>query len=107
MNLNEAMIGEISSLFAALGDASRLRILRILLEAGKPLAQGVVAEGAGLSQANASKHLIYLCRVGLVTRERQGNLALFSPVSPLVTEVCDLVCTHVMDRIQSAYKSVI
>ena len=105
MNLNETMINEISQIFGALGDASRLRILRVLLAAGAPLPQGEVAETAGLSQANASKHLLHLARAGLVRRERHGNQMLFSLVTPLVTEVCDLVCDHVTQRIRSAYAS--
>lgn len=105
MNLNEPMISEISQIFGALGDESRLRILRTLLAAGAPLPQGALAEAAGLSQPNASKHLIYLARVGLVARERQGNLMLFSLATPMVTEVCDLVCEHVKKRIQHAYSS--
>jgi ArsR family transcriptional regulator len=105
MNLSEAMITEISQIFGSLGDESRLRILQVLLAAGVPLPQGQVAEAAGLSQPNASKHLVHLARVGLVTRERHGNLMLFTLSSPLVAEVCDLVCEHVKKRIQHAYTS--
>lgn len=105
MNLNETMVREVSQIFGALGDPSRLRMLQVLLTAGAPLAQGEVAEAAGLSQPNASKHLIYLVRAGLVHRERQGNLMRFSLATPLVTEVCDLVCNHVKKRIQDAYSS--
>jgi ArsR family transcriptional regulator len=105
MPLNPALITDVSKLFAALGDPSRLRILRVLVDAGKPMPQGAVAEAAGLSQANASKHLIHLAQVGLVNREPQGNLVLFSPVDPLVTNVCDLMCAHVTGRIKAAYSS--
>ena len=52
--LSNPMIEEVSGLFSALGDASRLKILRSLLESKEPLSQGAVAEAAGLSQANAS-----------------------------------------------------
>lgn len=105
MQLNEAMITEISQIFGSLGDESRLRILQVLLTAGAALPQGQVAEAAGLSQPNASKHLVHLVRVGLVCRERQGNLMLFRLSSPLVSEVCDLVCEHVRRRIEHAYTS--
>jgi DNA-binding transcriptional ArsR family regulator len=103
MDLNETMIMEISQIFGALGDASRLRILRVLMAAGTPLPQFEIAEATGLSQANASKHLIHLVRVGLLAREKQGNLVLFSLATPLVAEVCDLVCAQVKQRIHSAY----
>ena len=101
--LNDAMIEEVSGLFAALGDGSRLKILRALQNAKGPLSQGAVSEAAGLSQANASKHLALLVQVGLVLREQQGNLVFFKPVEPIVEELCDLVCGHVKARIENAY----
>lgn len=102
----DAMIDEVSGLFAALGDASRLKILRCLLESDKPLSQGGVAEASGLSQANASKHLGCLVRAGLVMRMPEGNTVFFSPVTPLVGELCGLVCGHVSERIRATYQAV-
>lgn len=107
MLLNEPMITEVSRLFRALGDGPRLRLLGILLEASHPLSQKALAEAAGMSQANASKHLIILASTGLVTREPHGNQVLFSPLSPLVTEVCQKVCDHVTQRIKTNYESLI
>ncbi len=103
--LREPMLDEVSRLFRALGDPSRLRILRVLLEAGQPLTQKALAEAAGLTQANASKHLIQLGQAGLVTRAAQGNQVLFAPVSPLVDQLCAMVCTQVADRIKGLYES--
>jgi len=103
--LSNPMIDEVSELFAALGDASRLRILRSLLEAGSPLSQGALAEAAGLSQANASKHLACLVRVGLVEREPQGNSVFFKAVLPLVEDICGIVCGHVSERARSTFKA--
>lgn len=104
-HLTNPMIEEVSELFAALGDSSRLRILRSLLDAGAPLSQGALAEAAGLSQANASKHLACLVRVGLVLREPQGNSVYFRPMLPLVEDICGIVCGHVSDRVRSSYKA--
>lgn len=103
--LSNPMIEEVSGLFSALGDASRLKILRSLLDSKGPLSQGAVAEAAGLSQANASKHLACLVRVGLVNREPEGNAVYFTPVMPLVSDLCDLVCDHVSDRAKMTYKA--
>ena len=104
--LSDPMIEEVARLFLALGDPSRLRILRSLLAAGEPMSQGAVAEETALSQANASKHLALLVRVGLVNRDPQGNTVYFSPVRPLVSEVCDLVCGHVTERVKAAYQAI-
>ena len=104
--LSDPMIEEVSRLFLALGDPSRLRILRCLLAAEGPMSQGNIAEATQLSQANASKHLGFLVRVGLAVREPQGNTVYFSPMRPLVEEVCDLVCGHVAERVKAAYRAI-
>ena len=106
VTLSDPMIEEVARLFLALGDPSRLRILRCLLTAGEALSQGSIAEATSLSQANASKHLAFLVRVGLVNREPQGNTVFFTPVLPLVDEVCDLVCGHVAERVKAAYHAI-
>jgi len=103
--MSDPMIEEVSRFFLALGDPSRLRILRSLLKAPAPLSQGALAELAGLSQVNASKHLAQLVRVGLVTREAEGTAVYYRPVLPLVEEVCALVCGHVTDRAKAAYQA--
>ena len=103
--LSNPMIEEVSCLFSALGDVSRLKILRTLLDSKSPLSQGAVAEASGLSQANASKHLACLVRVGLVNREPEGNAVFFTPIMPLVGELCELVCGHVSDRARVTYKA--
>jgi DNA-binding transcriptional ArsR family regulator len=106
MPLSDPMIEDVSKLFLALGDPSRLKILRSLLMAPEPQSQMAVADKTDLSQANTSKHLAFLVRVGLVTREPQGNSVFFSPVLPLVQEVCDLVCNHVAERVKCAYRAI-
>ncbi len=103
--LTAPMIDEVSALFSALGDVSRLKVLRALLDAREPLSQGAVAKKAGLNQANASKHLSCLVRSGLVRRDPEGNIAYFSLVQPLVSRLCDLVCGHVSARAKSSYQA--
>ncbi len=53
-------------LFRALGEASRLRILELLLDAGE-LHQAEIVRTLGLSQARASEHLSCLVWCGFVT----------------------------------------
>lgn len=104
-NLNDQILSDVGRIFSSLGDPSRLKILRALLEAERPLSQGAVIEATGLTQANASKHLSHLVQAGLVLREPAGSMAFFRPVKPIVPEVCALVCQHAKDRIQTAYAS--
>ena len=107
MLLSEPMINEVSRIFRALGDEPRLRLLRILLEADHPLSQKTLAEAAGLSKANTSKHLVHLTNCGLVTRVPQGKLVLFSPVHSLVAGVSQIVCAHVAQRIRTSFESIV
>ncbi len=104
--LSDPMIEQVSQLFLTLGDASRLKLLRTLQESKGAMSQGALAQAAGLSQANASKHLSQLVRVGLVTREAEGNTVFYQPVMPLVENLCEMVCGHVTERIKSAYKAI-
>jgi len=104
--LSDPMIEQVGQLFLALGDPSRLKILRTLQEAKTAMSQGALAQAAGLSQANASKHLSQLVRVGLVTREAEGNTVFYQAVMPLVEQLCEMVCGHVTERIKNAYKAI-
>jgi DNA-binding transcriptional ArsR family regulator len=104
-SLTSPMIDEVSSLFDTLGDTSRLKVLRALLDSRSPLSQGAVAKASGLTQANASKHLARLVRVGLASRVQAGNSVYFSLVMPLVGDLCDLVCGHVSRRARTSYQA--
>ena len=46
--LSDTMIDQVSQLFLALGDASRLKILRTLQEAKTAMSQGALAQATGL-----------------------------------------------------------
>jgi len=79
----------IAGLLRAMGDPSRLRLLQALNEGDACV--GELAKSAGLSNANASKHLSILRQVGLVEYTRQGNSKCFALTSSVVTEVCTTV----------------
>jgi DNA-binding transcriptional ArsR family regulator len=102
---SDTMIEEVGGIFAALGDHSRLKILQVLLEAQGRLNQTQIVERAGLTQANASKHLSCLVRVGLLTRIQEGNAVFYEPVLPLVGSLCQLVGNHVIHRAQTNFRA--
>ncbi|OSP56858.1 helix-turn-helix transcriptional regulator [Pseudoruegeria sp. SK021] len=58
--------------FAALSDATRRRILTMLLE--DDMAVTDVAEPFEMSLAAISKHLIVLTRAGLITQDKRGRV---------------------------------
>ena len=59
-------------LFAALGDATRLRLLG-RLSAGGPLSITRLSEGTGVTRQAVTRHLQALGRVGLVRHARRGR----------------------------------
>ncbi len=66
------MSDRLDTLFAALSDPTRRRILMLLLE--DDMAVTDVAEPFGMSLAGISKHLTVLDRAGLICRERRGRV---------------------------------
>src|SRR5439155_1413054 len=64
--------GSAAPLFAALGDATRLRLLG-RLSAGGPLSITRLSEGTGVTRQAITRHLHALGRVGLVRHARRGR----------------------------------
>src|SRR5438067_10951431 len=69
--------GSAAPLFAALGDATRLRLLG-RLSAGGPLSIRRLSEGTGVTRQAITRHLEALGRVGLVRDARRGRERVFS-----------------------------
>ncbi len=89
-HLNQQALGHVAEYFRALGDPMRLRILNSLREGERK-----VGELTGLldcSQANVSKHLSTLSRMGLVRRDARGTSVYYGIADPSVYALCDLVC---------------
>jgi ArsR family transcriptional regulator len=63
-------LAPLETLFKALADQTRLRILGLLL--GGEVCVCDIHETLGIPQAKASRHLAYLRRSGLVTARREG-----------------------------------
>ncbi|HEY2152146.1 MAG TPA: metalloregulator ArsR/SmtB family transcription factor [Vicinamibacterales bacterium] len=63
-------IQSMERLFKALGDATRLRILGLLLTGEVCVCH--IHESLNISQPKASRHLAYLRRAGLVAARREG-----------------------------------
>ncbi|EYD73838.1 Transcriptional regulator, ArsR family [Rubellimicrobium mesophilum DSM 19309] len=67
------------SVFAALSQETRLRILRMLVIAGRGgLAAGAIAERAEVSPSNVSFHLKELEQAGLVRSRRESRSVIYS-----------------------------
>jgi DNA-binding transcriptional ArsR family regulator len=73
-----------------LGDATRIRMLQLLME-GRALTAKELAYGARVEPATATQHLRRLQEGGLVSVRVQGRHKYFKPASPLVAELMELL----------------
>jgi DNA-binding transcriptional ArsR family regulator len=68
----EARLAKAASLFAALGDMTRLRVVS-RLSAGGPLSITRLSDGAKVTRQAITKHLHALAEAGLVRGRRRGR----------------------------------
>ena len=95
---------EMESLFKALADATRLRILGLLL-AGEVCVCDI-HESLKIPQSKASRHLAYLRRAGLVETRREGlwvhyRLGTFD--DPVLGAIGDVV-RHALTHVESVHR---
>jgi len=67
-----------ASLFRALGDPARVRILNVLATSAAPVCVCNLVQPLGLTQPTVSHHLKRLTDAGLLDREQRGKWAYFS-----------------------------
>jgi ArsR family transcriptional regulator len=67
-----------ASVFKALGDPGRVRIVNLLATAGEPVCVCDLVASLGLAQATVSFHLKKLVSAGLLHREQRGTWAYYS-----------------------------
>jgi ArsR family transcriptional regulator len=74
-------MNELTKIFKALSDESRLRILNLLFLTGE-LCVCDIESTTGFTQTKVSRHLAYLKNAGLVDDRRQGLWILYSIAQP-------------------------
>ncbi len=97
-------LGQLEDVFKALADATRLRILRLLMAGDVCVCD--IHDALKIPQAKASRHLAYLRRVGLVTARREGlwvHYSLSKSADPIVATIEDAT-THVLGHVESLKK---
>ncbi len=97
---------QVAPLLRVLGDARRLRLLRLLL-GQKELCVCELVDALELPQYEVSRHLSALRKVGLVNDRREGLWAYYSisesaRQDPFVSELLKLVKEHLKDPKQTA-----
>jgi DNA-binding transcriptional ArsR family regulator len=96
LDLSDEALDLVAARFRLLGDASRLRLLRALMD-GEHSVQELV-EASGLSQTNVSRHLGLMRREGVVARRAEGNRAVYSIADPTLRRLCRTVCGGLSER---------
>lgn len=99
-----ALLERIADRFRVLGDATRLSILRLLLDEGE-LNVGEIVERLSAGQANVSKHLRILHDAGVVSRRARGTSVHYTVADPSLTQICDLVCGRIREQVANDAKS--
>ena len=94
-------IAQLETLFKALADGTRLRILGLLLTGEVCVCH--IHESLRISQTKASRHLAYLRRARLVATRREGlwvHYRLASMSDPIVAMLTDAV-THALTHLDA------
>src|ERR1700689_4171049 len=74
--------------FAALSQETRLRIVRLLVEAGPDgMAAGAIGEAVATSSSNLSFHLSHLERAGLVESRREARSIIYNAAYPALGDL--------------------
>ena len=92
------LIEHVAERFRVLGDATRLGIIRTLLDDGEQNVGQLVGR-LGTSQANVSKHLRVLHDAGIVARRTDGTAAYYSVTDPSLMPVCAIVCDRLREQV--------
>ena len=87
--------------FRALGEPARLAILSALRNTERNV--GELVTDTGLTQANLSKHLQLLLRLGFVLRRKEGLNTYYTLADPEIFKLCDLMCGRVESEMKAKH----
>lgn len=99
--LPDGVLELVAGCFRALGDPTRLSIMRSL-KTGEKTVQELVAS-TDWTQPNVSRHLSILAQAGLVARTKQGAFVRYRVADPRIFHLCEGVWGHV-DRLLAGYR---
>ena len=99
-------LSEMEGLFRALADATRLRILGLLLTGEVCVCH--IHESLRIPQPKASRHLAYLRRAGLVATRRDGLWVHYrmADLADPVLETIGRVVAHALTHVEAVHRDV-
>jgi ArsR family transcriptional regulator len=97
-------IASMERLFQALGDATRLRILGLLLTGEVCVCH--IHESLQIPQPKASRHLAYLRRAGLVASRREGLWVYYRLAEPddVLSATIERAVTHALGHVVTVHR---
>ncbi len=90
-SLSEAEAADTATLFKALADPNRVRIMNMLATCGEPVCVCEFVPSLGLTQPTVSFHLKKLADAGLLHREQRGTWAYYTINTEAVDRLKDVV----------------
>lgn len=102
--ITEQLAELIAGRFKALADPTRIRLLDRLHEGEATVTE--LADVAGTTQQNVSKHMLFLLQAGLVARRRVGNYVCYRIADEAAFELCAIVCGGLRTQIEHLAASV-
>lgn len=85
--MSDADAGTTAAVFKALGDASRVKIVNLLVTAGTEVCVCDLTPQLDLSQPTVSFHLKKLAQAGLLEREQRGRWAYYTVNREVLTRL--------------------
>jgi ArsR family transcriptional regulator, arsenate/arsenite/antimonite-responsive transcriptional repressor len=89
--LSDEEAGATASVFKALADPARVKIVNLLAQSREPVCACEFEPALGVTQATVSHHLKKLTEAGLLDREQRGKWAFFSLNPSAVETLAGLV----------------
>ncbi len=102
MKPTHELLTRIAERLKALADPTRLKILHSLEEGERTVTE--ILEQVGGSQANVSKHLGLMRRVGVLESRREGVNVYYRVIDPAAFAVCRSVCDALERRADSEHR---
>jgi ArsR family transcriptional regulator len=102
--MSDDMLSAVAGRFRALGEPVRLKLLESLCQGPKSVTE--LAELAGASHANTSKHLSVLAAAGFVLRRREGNRVVYATTDATPQQLCGVICQHVVKNAEAELRRI-
>lgn len=95
--LDDRALEHVADYFRALSEPIRLKLLNALRDGPRNVSE--LTALLNCSQANVSKHMTMLAKLGLVVRTSKGTSAYYEIGDPRTYQLCDLVCGQIAQRL--------